>query len=163
MQTGVIHDFHKWCNMVPSASSIHGAYWYKCFSKLRLALFIWKDQKQQLELPEAKASIWPGIVPVCHSIDHGTLCHLPLTGQPLSALYGMDAGLCSCLLKAGFLFHSLWLLSLPPSCTWELATWAHHFSLEGAVPIPPQALFFLFQTFCTSRDLPISSRVSRDG
>lgn len=38
-----------------------------------LALFIWKDQKKQLELPEAKASIWPGIPPMCPTIDHGTL------------------------------------------------------------------------------------------
>lgn len=75
MQTGVIHDFQKWCNMktVPSTCSIHGAYWYKCFSKLTLALFIWKDQKQQLEQPEAKPSIWPGSQPMCPTSDHGTL------------------------------------------------------------------------------------------
>ena len=74
MQTGVIYDLQKWCNTktVPSTCSIHGGYWYQCFSKLILALFIWKEQKQQLEQPGAKASIWPGSLPMCPTVDHRT-------------------------------------------------------------------------------------------
>ena len=74
MQTGVIYDLQKWCNTktVPSTCSIHGAYWYQCYSKLILALFIWKEQKRQLEQPGAKASIWPESLPMCPTIDHRT-------------------------------------------------------------------------------------------
>lgn len=149
MQTGVIRDFQNWCNMqtVPSTCSIHGAYWSKCFSKLMLALFIWKDQKQQLEQPEAKPSIWPGSLPTCPAMDHGTLCHLPLTGLPLSALCGVDSSLCCHLLKAGLLLRHPWLLSFTflPSALGNCLPAHIISSLPGAVPSPQWALFSCFK------------------
>lgn len=72
-------------------------------------------------------------------------CHLPFTGQPLPTFYRMDPGLCSCSLKAWLWFHRLWLLSFIPNLlclgTVYLST-SFFFFLQGAVPIPEQALFF---------------------
>lgn len=107
------------------------------------SLFTWKDQKQQLELPEAKASTgWNSAH--CPPLTMEPSCHLPFTGQPLSALCRMDPSLCSCLLKAGLLLHELWLLSFIPRLlglgTVHQST--SYFSLHRAVPIPQQAIFF---------------------
>lgn len=121
-----------------------------------LSLFICKDQKQQLELPEAKASTCLEFCPCGLSLTMEPSCHLSLTGQRLPALHRMDHGFC-CLLKVGLCSMGSGCCHLfPSSCAWELSpehiifppSWNSANSSTGTV--------FLIQTFCASRDLLIS-------
>lgn len=129
-----------------------------------LSLFICKDQKQQLELPEAKASTCLEFCPCGLSLTMEPSCHLPPIGQPLPALHRMNPSLCSCLLKVGRLFHGLWLLSsIPLLLCLGTVTRAHHFSPSWNSANSSTSTLFLIQTFCASRDLPISSMVRLDG
>lgn len=87
--------FHSWCLLIQM-------FLYTDIS------FVYMKIKQQLEQPEAKVSIWPGIPLMCPTIDHVTLL-LSASHRVLpSALYRMDPSLCTHLLKARLLFHRLW-------------------------------------------------------
>lgn len=111
-----------------------------------LALFIWKDQKKQLELPEAKASIWPGIPPMCPTIDHGTLVPSAFHGAaPVHFLQNGSWPLQLFTESTTLISQALIVIiySHPPvlrNCLPEHIIF--FFFLQGAVPIPEQALFF---------------------
>lgn len=127
-----------------------------------LSLFICKDQKQQLELPEAKASTCLEFCPCGLSLTTEPSCHLPLIGQPRSPQN--ESQPLQLLTESRTLFHGLWLLSsIPLLLCLGTVTRAHHFSPSWNSANSSTNTLFLIQTFCASRDLPISSMVRLDG
>lgn len=145
--------------MVPSTCSIHGAYWYQCFSKLMLALFMWKNQKQQLEPPEAKASIWPGRQPMCSTTDRGTL--LPSASQRAAPVHPLQSGSFPLLplTESRTLTPRVLIIIIYPSSL--VLGNCDFFPLRSSAN-SSTGTFILSQTFCTSRELPVSSRVRPD-